>query len=1195
MLVDFCSYNIRGLNNKQNFAKDFVNLHKLSLFALIETRVKKDSASTIANFICPNFSWIFNYDHHYNGRLWVGFDPNIWNLTVISISAQQITCSVQCISTQDIFMVSFVYGFNTAGERRALWDELLAVKRLITDDMAWGMLGDFNTTLGPHETSNGDNWTTSMVDFHDFVTQLGMLDLRSFGPFFTWWDCNIQSPTWKRLDRCLVNDSWLIRFALSQTHVLPRGISDHCPIAVYLGVTQERIRKPFQFFNHLIDAPEFLSKVKDAWQVEVTGNPWFVLTMKLKKVKDSLRTLNRTNGNVHSAVTDSRSKLLAFQTSLPVQPSTLQLEEEAALIKALQQALSQEEILLKQKSRVHWLKHGDQNNKFFFNSCKGRWNSNKILALEDDSGVLHTSHRGISNVAIEFYMGLLGHSNEANAFPEDLSLPSLSESQQEDLIRPFTAADVWNTMKSMARNKSPGPDGLTVEFFMATWSIVGEAVTKGILYFFQTQKLPRIINSTAIALVPKQQHATVMKDFRPIACCNTIYKCITKMISIRLKKILPSLISPYQSAFVPKRLIGDNIFLAQSLCTKYHLNLGQPRCAIKLDIKKAFDTLNWGFLFEALRRMGFPPLFVKWIYTCISTCMISIKVNGSLEGYFKAQSGLRQGDPISPYLFVLAMEVLTACLKKATADPTFKYHWCTKDLAITHLVFADDVMLFSHGDWHSITCLLTAVNEFSGFSGLCPNREKSNCFFANVPTEVQNLVLNFTGFTLGRLPIRYLGLPLITKALSRTDCRPLIMSLRKNIDSWSHKILNHAGRLQLLKVVLFGIQSYWSTHLVLPISVLKDIQSLFVKFLWGGSGSNQKHAKVAWSDCCKPKMEGGLGLRDLCEWSRAAYLYHLWRIIQPVGNSLWVQWFKTTILRNKFFWTMSIPSGASWCIKKILMARIEARRFIRYNVGSNSQFLFWHDPWVNGTILSTRFHPTIISISESNNDAKVGDFTRDTSWNLPVSNHHWVFELRGVVSSINVGSRDEILWDCQATINISAIWDSIRIGLSPPVWVKILWHHLAISKCSFTLWLALKNRLLTKARMIQFGMQTDDICVLCNAGIETNAHLFSTCSFTTSIMSTLQFNFTHCWGSYLNGQVLLGSNSRMKETLGYLALAVVVYFIWQERNLRLHSNGNRSVRLISQLVKRMIREKVFTCKKFQRTASSDNNLISSLY
>lgn len=297
-------------------------------------------------------------------------------------------------------------------------------------------------------------------------------------------------------------------------------------------------------------------------------------------------------------------------------------------------ALCKEEILLKQKSRVNWLKLGDANNKFFFNSCNGRWNTNKILSLVDDEGTVHTTHRDISSVAVNYFEATLGSETHVEPIDPEVVLPCISTEQQSSLSRNFSSTDILNGFKHMAKNKCPGPDGFTAEFYIAAWGTIGNDVIAGILHFFDTLHLPRIINSTAIALVPKTDCPSHIIDFRPISCCNTIYKCISRLLASRLQKILPSYISKNQTAFIKQRSIGDNVMLAQAICRDYHRDSGIPRCALKLDMHKAFDTMNWRFLFQAMQRMGFPQKFISWVRQCISTSMISVKVNGGAGRLF---------------------------------------------------------------------------------------------------------------------------------------------------------------------------------------------------------------------------------------------------------------------------------------------------------------------------------------------------------------------------------------------------------------------------------------------------------------------------------------------------------------------------------------------------------------------------------
>lgn len=618
-MIDFCSFNVRGLNNKCDFIKDFLAHNKLSLVGLIETRVRADIAKTISKEIAPSFSWLYNYDFHQGGRIWVGWNHFLWNLTLISASDQHITCNVSSLQYNASFVVTFVYGLHTTVERRRLWTDLNNIASSIGDS-PWVLCGDFNIFLDLNEAEGGSpHWYSGMSEFKDCLMKLGLTDLRSVGSFFTWWDSNTIMPKFRKLDRVLINHHWHKFFPLSLANFLPRGISDHNPAATSLGIQIEHKPKPFQFYHFMLDHPDFLDVVQNAWGEPVYGDPWFVVTTKLKKVKTALKTLNARFGNVHSAVDNSRNALFNFQSTLPRLPSQNQLEQENRLISEYIKDLGIEEKFLKQKSRVQWLKHGDGNSKFFYNSCRGRWNCNKILSLEDDNGVVYDSHDSMAAVAINYFQSLLGSNKEVIDLPVDVQLPCLNSTIARELEKEYTGAEVFETLKKMAKGKSPGPDGFTVEFYIHAWSCVGQDVTKAVLYFFDTLYMPRIINSAAITLVPKVAQATKMAQFRPIACCNVLYKCISKMLTCRLKRTLPELISLHQSAFIPKRSIGDNIFLAQALCRDYHRNDIQPRCAIKLDVHKAFDSLNWKFLFEAMRRMGFPEGFLNWIRPCITS------------------------------------------------------------------------------------------------------------------------------------------------------------------------------------------------------------------------------------------------------------------------------------------------------------------------------------------------------------------------------------------------------------------------------------------------------------------------------------------------------------------------------------------------------------------------------------------------
>lgn len=460
---------------------------------------------------------------------------------------------------------------------------------------------------------------------------------------------------------------------------------------------------------------------------------------------------------------------------------------------------------------------------------------------------------------------------------------------QQKLTHEVTGEEIKKVVFSMPNDKSPGPDGYTSEFYKASWELIGKEFILAVQSFFAKGFLPKGINSTILALIPKKKGAKEMKDFRPISCCNVIYKVISKIIANRLKGVLPKFISGNQSAFVKDRLLIENVLLATELVKDYHKESVTSRCAIKIDLSKAFDSVQWSFLHKVLSGLNFPPTFIHWIMLCVTTASFSVHVNGELVGYFRSSRGLRQGCSLSPYLFVISMDILSKMLDKAADARQFGYHPRCKNLGLTHLSFADDIMVLSDGKVRSVEGIVSVFDEFARCSGLKISMEKSTLYLAGIPnTSIQQLATRFP-FEVGKLPVRYLGLPLVTKRLSRADCMPLVEQLRKRIESWSSPFLSFAGRLNLIASVLWSVCNFWLAAYRLPNECIQDIEKMCSAFLWSGKDMNAHRAKISWENVCKPKQEGGLGLRSLKEANNVCCLKLIWRIVSQ-GNSLWVKW-----------------------------------------------------------------------------------------------------------------------------------------------------------------------------------------------------------------------------------------------------------------------------------------------------------------
>lgn len=221
----------------------------------------------------------------------------------------------------------------------------------------------------------------------------------------------------------------------------------------------------------------------------------------------------------------------------------------------------------------------------------------------------------------------------------------------------FSKEEIKEAFFSLPKNKASGPNGYSSEFFTSCWSVIGAEVTAAITKFFSSGTLLKQWNATTLVLISKIQNASKVSDFRPISCLNTLYKVISRLLANRLKSILPSVISHAQSAFLPTRLLSENVLLASEIVQGYNRKNIKARALLKVDLRKAFDSVRWDFMLATLSALIIPEKFIGWIRECVCTPSFSISVNGMSDGFFQSTRGLRQGDPLSPYLFVLAMEV----------------------------------------------------------------------------------------------------------------------------------------------------------------------------------------------------------------------------------------------------------------------------------------------------------------------------------------------------------------------------------------------------------------------------------------------------------------------------------------------------------------------------------------------------------
>ena len=382
-----------------------------------------------------------------------------------------------------------------------------------------------------------------------------------------------------------------------------------------------------------------------------------------------------------------------------------------------------------------WVQCGDRNTKFFHETASNRRRRNRIEGLCDKEGVWREDKEVVNGIILDYFKEIY-----STSFPMEFggSLRVLNRRVSDDmndlLLKEFRAKEVRRALKQMHPTKSPGPDGMSPIFFQKYWDVVGPQVVHYVLNTLNSGIMPEGLNDTYICLIPKVNCPQKITEFRPISLCNVVYKLVSKVLANRLKLILPEVISEEQSAFVPGRQITDNVLVVFETmhCINQKRNGKQGLMAIKLDMSKAYDRVEWAYLEAIMHRLGFHDRWISLMMMCVNSVSYSVLVNGEPKGRFSPTRGLRQGDPISPYLFLLCAEGLSAMLRQVERGEIPRGISVGK-LAplVSHLLFADDCIVFckasiAEGD-KVIKILFLEVYERE--SGQKLNREKTSLFF----------------------------------------------------------------------------------------------------------------------------------------------------------------------------------------------------------------------------------------------------------------------------------------------------------------------------------------------------------------------------------------------------------------------------------------------------------------------------------
>lgn len=432
----------------------------------------------------------------------------------------------------------------------------------------------------------------------------------------------------------------------------------------------------------------------------------------LKRCRNSLsRWKSEQNLNSHKKIQQLHSAIQKAYDS----PS-LDYNYISSLKSKLQHEYRMEEEFWRTKSKIQWMKACDKNTKYFHAKTKQRRSYNRITSIQDAEGNLQQDDKKIQDIVCTYFSDIYSSSCSDCLEPVLQHIqPKVTISMNQQLTKPVSEQEILKALSQMNVDKTPGPDGLNAGFYKYHWEVVKSGVVNFIQWFFQTGYLNPEINHTYICLVPKVESPTQVKDFRPISLCNIAYKLISKILADRLKPWLSILISEFQSAFIPGRFITDNIIITHELLHSLHTKrIKTPFMALQLDIAKAFDKVEWNYLEAILKRLGFAKKWCQWVMKCVTTVTYSVLINGSPTKKIIPQRGLRQGDPLSPYLYLLCTEGLSSLLTYAMERNLIHGFKASRNgPQISHMLFADDSLLFCQANERECQQVLDLLQTYA--------------------------------------------------------------------------------------------------------------------------------------------------------------------------------------------------------------------------------------------------------------------------------------------------------------------------------------------------------------------------------------------------------------------------------------------------------------------------------------------------
>ena len=667
-------------------------------------------------------------------------------------------------------------------------------------------------------------------------------------------------------------DYWLISSALqsqiSNTNIKPAFGSDHSllTLEIELHETPKRGKGTWKFNNQLLIDKQYVKQIRNTisminkevkfdnknlfWEYlkcQIRTDTMICAGKKAKEQRQKEKELTQKIEELEHNVTSNKNEHLEYQ-QLKSECESIRMNKSNGIII---------------RSRAKWVEYGEKNLKYFLNLEKRNYNNKFIrkLITADEKEITNPSE--ILQEQFRFYADLyqtkLKNQSKAagkNVFLDNTSIPELTQTDKDICDSPLTVTDLTNALKDMANDKSPGVDGFSTNFYKYFWNDLQQPLLDSFLYSFETGMLSDGQRRGLLNLIPKKdKDLRFLKSWRPVALLATDYKILAKALSLKMQKVISSLVHTDQVGYIKGTYIGENIRKIEDIINYTSLK-NVPGTLALIDFQKAFDTVEWPWLFQTLKRFNSGECFISWIrllYTNISSCVSN---NGYISNYFTLTRGIRQGCPISALLFILVAEVLAINIRTNLNIKGLTTNNCEFKIA----QLADDTTLFL-ADLDSLETAIEMFKNFGIVSGLKLNLDKMEVVpVGGMQFSKYNLARSIQEISIKTGPFRTLGVWFTTDMAASIDLNfgTRLRNMEQILYTWTSRSLSWKGKIVILKSLVIPQVTHLLSNTYVPNDVLDKIDRMLFKFLWQNGPSRVKRKTII-----NNLESGGLKMPDM--------------------------------------------------------------------------------------------------------------------------------------------------------------------------------------------------------------------------------------------------------------------------------------------------------------------------------------------